>query len=172
MKEELAFPYTISRSGKAQAMPLGASEVFRFDAVIEYLPWRGLALTLFFLSTWYAVAWRSGWRGLEWAWIAALALGLIACIAESAFRRDRLLPEGLERRSGLLGRRIRLVPYESIQSVTVQEPGKGSRFDVGTVVLRVDGGEHRLVAVCAPNEVADIIETERKAVRTARRSAD
>lgn len=172
MKEELAFPYTISRSGKAQSIPLGASEVFRFDAVIEYLPWRGLTLALLFLSAWYAAAWLTGWRGVEWMWIAALALGLIACISESAFRRDRLLPEGLERRSGLLGRRIRLVPYESIQSVTVQEPGKGSGFDVGTVVLRVDGGEQRLVAVCAPNEVANIIEAERKAVRRTRRSAD
>jgi hypothetical protein len=101
------------------------------------------------------------WQWLEWAWVPALAVGLAACFAESLTRRDVLTARGIERHSGLLGRRVTLVSYQSVQSITVHEPGSGSRFDVGTVDIRADGRVHRLVAVVAPYEVAAIIERAR-----------
>lgn len=67
--------------------------------------------------------------------------------------------------------RRKLVPYRESELVRVEEPGRGSRFDVGTVVLRVSGGQERLVAIVAPHEVARIIEQGRKAVANVQRSA-
>jgi hypothetical protein len=170
-EKELVFPYLVRRSAAAMATRLGGSEFFRFDAIVEYFPWRGLAVTLALLATWAATILVLGWHQPESAWVAALALGCAACASESLHRRDRLLPEGIERRSGILGGRVRLVPYGSIEYVTVQEPGRGSRVDVGTIVIRAIGDAHRLVAVCAPYEVADFIQKAREAARASRQTA-
>lgn len=156
-----AFPYTIERSSRALA-GTGVSESLRFDATTEYFPWRGLMITLLLLAAWFAAALSSGWKWLEWGWIPLLILGCAVSFSESVHRRDRLVPEGLERRSGLLGRRVRLVPYESIELVTVDAQGSG-RLDVGTVVVRAGGEIHRLVGIRAPHDVADLLNAERKA---------
>ena len=41
----ISLPYTIETSIKT-LMGVGVSEMARFDAGTEYLPWRGLAVTL------------------------------------------------------------------------------------------------------------------------------
>ena len=169
--EDLVFPYLVRRSAAALTARLGGSEFFRFDAIVEYFPWRGLAVTLVLLATWAATTLILDWYKLEFAWGVALALGCAACASECLYRRDRLLPEGIERRSGLFGGRVRLVPYSSIEHLTVEEPGRGSRVDVGTIVVRVPGRHHRLVAVCAPYEVADFIERAREVVHASRLTA-
>jgi hypothetical protein len=166
-REPVVLPYTIRRSGAAMAVPVGGSEFLRFDALLEYFPWRGAAVALGLLGLWSVAALRLAWPWLEWAWIAALILGLGACISEGLHRRDRLTSEGIERRSGLFGRRRRSVPYRSVESVKVELPRRGSIFDVGTLVLRADGRDLRLVAIVAPHEVARLIEQARTAVKHA-----
>lgn len=162
--ESTVLPYGIRRSGAAMAGPVGGSESFRFDAIVEYLPWRGIALTLLLLGLWSVALLNLDWPGLEWTWIIVLLLGLAGCVSESVHRRDRLTQEGIERQSGLFGLRRRLVPYRQIEFVRIEEPGRGSRFDVGTVVVRANGRHERLVAILAPHEVARIIERARKAM--------
>jgi hypothetical protein len=160
--EPVVLPYGIRRSGAALAVPLGGSEAFRFEAGVEYFPWRGFALTLFLVGLWSFAMKALDGPGLEWSWIPALLLGLVSCVAELVNRRDRLTATGIERRSGILGRRHRLIPYRAIELVKVESPGRGSRFDVGTVVLRTHEGQERLVAIVSPHEVARIIELRRK----------
>jgi hypothetical protein len=139
--------------------------------MVEYFPWRGLALTVVLLSLWSLALLKLEWPGLEWAWIVSLVLGLGACVSELASKRDCITREGIERRSGLFGLRQRLVTYREIEFVKVEEPGRGSRFDVGTLVIRVSGRQERLVAIVAPHEVARIIEQGRKSVTNAQRPA-
>jgi hypothetical protein len=139
--------------------------------MIEYFPWRGLALTVFLLGLWSLALLKLDWPGVEWAWIVSLVVGFGACVSELASKRDRITREGIERRSGLLGLRRRLVSYREIEFVEVEEPGRGSRFDVGTLVIRVSGGHERLVAIVEPHEVARIIEQGRKSVTSAQRPA-
>lgn len=160
--EPVVLPYRIRRSGAAWAVPLGGSEAFRFDAGVEYFPWRGFALTLFLVGLWYFAMKALDGLGHEWSWIPALLLGLVSCVAELVNRSDRLTTAGIERRSGILGRRRKLIPYRAIELVKVEEPGRGSRFDVGTVVLRTRDAQERLVAIVAPHEVARIIGMNRK----------
>lgn len=163
LTELTVLPYGIRRSAAAWAIPLGGSESFRFDAGVTYFPWRGLALTLLLIGLWsFAMMCLDG-LGLEWSWAAALLLGLGSCASEVAHRRDRLTTEGIERRSGILGRRRKLIPYRAVELVKVEEPGRDSEFDVGTVVIRTTGGQERLVAIDSPHEVARIIEMQRKA---------
>lgn len=161
----ISLPYTIETSIRT-LLGVGVSEMARFDAMTESFPLRGLAVTLLLLTAWGAAIVLGGWSWLEWAWIPILILGCAACFSESAHRRDRLLPEGLERRSGLLGRRVRLVPYASIEFVNVESTGSGSRPDLGTVVIRAGRESHRLVGIRAPYDVADLLEAQRKAART------
>jgi hypothetical protein len=169
--ESIVLPYVVRRSGAALVVPVGGSESLRFDAMIEYFPWRGLALTVVLLSLWSIALLRLDWPGLEWAWIVSLVVGLGACVSELASKRDRITREGIERRSGLFGLRRKLVTYGEIEFVKVEEPGRGSRFDVGTLVIRLSGGHERLVAIAAPYEVARIIEQGRKSVTSAQHPA-
>lgn len=155
----IAFPYQIRRSGMAMAAPLGGSEASRGDAILEYLPWRGLSIAAMALASWALVAREVSWSWLEWGWLLALTLGLAACLAEGFHRRDGLTEAGLEGRSGILGRRRVLVPYNAIELVTVHEPGRGSSFDVGTVIVRSRAGTHRLVGIAEPYKVAEAIES-------------
>jgi hypothetical protein len=46
--------------------------------------------------------------------------------------------------------------------VKVEQPGRGSRFDVGTVVRRTDDGRKRRDAIAFGHEVVRIIEAQRK----------
>jgi hypothetical protein len=162
MEGEVVLPYTVRRSNAAMAIPLGWSQTFRFEAIGEYFPWRGFAVALMLFVGWSLVLRYVEWPWLEWAWIGVLLLGLAACSSELVFRRDRLITDGIERRSGLFGRSRLLVPYRMVERVTVEHPGRGSRWDVGTVEVLLSGKAIRLVGIAAPNEVASIIEHCRK----------
>ena len=163
--KELTLPYMVRRSGVAMAMPAGGSELFRLQATVEYVPWRGLCLTAVLLGGSSLLSRFVHWPGLIGAaYGVSLVLGLGFCVSEVACRRDRLTPEGIERRSGILGRRVLLIPYRSVTLVKVERPGRRSRLDVGTVAIRADGTQHWLVAVQAPGEIEALIERCRREV--------
>ena len=162
MTSEFVLPYTVRRSIAATAMPLGGSEIFRFEAIASHFPWRGFAVALMLFGGWALALRQVWWPWLESAWIGVLLLGLTACFSELAFRRDRLTADGIERRSGLFGRKRTLVPYRNVESVTVERPGRGSAWDVGTVTVLLSGNAIRLIGIAEPNEVASIIEQCRR----------
>lgn len=167
MEESPALPHTIRRSGMAMSAPLGGSELYRARAILEYFPWRGAAVSIMLLASWSLASLLLDWPSVEFGWVAALTAGVTACVLEGVNRCDRLTAEGIERQSGLFGRKRALLPYHTVESVKVEIPGRGSSLDVGTVVIQANGQQVRLVAIVAPYEVARIIEQQRQAARNA-----
>jgi hypothetical protein len=130
------------------------------------LPWRGFALAILLSGGWLFV---STILDLSDRWIGiglttTLLVGIAAVFSESVFRTDYLTAAGLERTSGLLGRKREVIPYGSIELVKVEEPGLSAYFDVGDVIVRASGREYRLAAVVEPYELALAFESLRKMV--------
>jgi len=166
LKEAVVLPYRIRRSAAAQTVPVGGSESYRLGAIVAYFPWRGLALSLALMVSWPWAAYilRLDGRTADLGVWVSLLLGLSACASELLFRRDRLTQSGLEGRSGILGRKIQVPSYEAIESVAVELPGRGSRFDVGDVVIRTAAGTRRLTAVLEPHTIKAALDLQRSAL--------
>ncbi|HXO26639.1 MAG TPA: PH domain-containing protein [Thermoanaerobaculia bacterium] len=154
----VALPYRIRSSALRGFFPLGPG--------YAGLPWRGFALALLLSGGWLFV---STFLELSDRWTAiglstTLLVGIAAAFSESVFRTDYLTAAGLERTSGVLGRKREVIPYGSIELVKIEEPGLSAFFDVGDVILRASGREHRLAAVVEPYELASAFESLRRMV--------
>jgi membrane protein YdbS with pleckstrin-like domain len=158
-RPSVALPYTIQPSSLARWVPVGWS---LFSGFVT-LPWRGFAVWLLLFVAWLQISaiLEPSDRWIVMGFAALFFLGVAACVSEMAFRTDYLTSAGLERRSGLLGRKRLVVPYASIELVKVEEPGLGTSFDVGDVIVRANGREHRLAYVLEPYEIASAIESLR-----------
>jgi hypothetical protein len=158
--ESLGLPYRIRRPA-LRMDGLGVSRQPELPRLIAaYFPWHGVALALTLVVGWtWFVDTLAPSLSPRTAILSTTALALASILADAAFRRDTLTTCGVERRSGLLGRRAVVIPYSTINSVTVEEQRyESSPFDVGDVLVATDQGVFRLVAVLAPRDVASLIQ--------------
>ena len=146
--------FRFRRSYLATMNVLDISGFYSMGVFLNVFPWRGLLLSLGFIALyfWLGLALTMGWE-LQ---ILVLLLAIPPAI-ELWNRRDYLTPTALGRQSGVLGRRCRVVPLAAIESVQVSYQRFGRYFNVGDVIVSIQGGQERLAGIKAPEEAARYI---------------
>ena len=161
----VSLPLTIKDSSLALAVPLDLLEFHRLRAIAVKLPWSSLLLTIGSLIVWHQLALRTRLSWLEMAWPVVLVVGVVLCVLQMNRRVDRLTRDGIERRAGLLGRKVTLIPYGEIDSIEIEYPRFGRWAEVGDLVVKADS-EHLFAAVKQPEEIAAAVLRLRRDARS------
>ena len=158
----VSLPLTIRYSQLAVHGALDLSGFHGFHSFVRRFPWLGLAVTVALLVTWYQVSTRLRAPVVEWLWVPIFVLGLLFCALQTLLRSDRLTAAGVERRTWLLVRRVKLIPYRAIEAVEVDYPRFGPLVDVGDLIVHVRGDSHLFIGIRDPREIAAAIEHLRR----------
>ena len=160
----IALPYTIRRMppGNESFLPW---EISQLVFLVEYAPWRSLAVMLPPIVGWVLASRRIPWPWSQLGWVILAVLLALSCDSELMNRRDRLTKLGIERRAGIFGRQVAFIPYSQVELVTVEDDGTFCGHDVGSVVLRLRDDRVRLAYVEFPHEIAQAIDEQKDAAR-------
>jgi membrane protein YdbS with pleckstrin-like domain len=161
----VSLPLTIRPAFIAKAVPLDVISGYRAQAVASFFPWLSLTIAGVLLAAAYQAALRLKSPLFDWAWGPILLLGLVLSLLEMGRRVDRLTAEGIERRAGILGRRVHLIPYSTIELVDVRFPLLGRAADTGDLRVRADGRDHWFLAIKHPEEIEAAVEHLRRVGR-------
>lgn len=158
----VSLPLTIRYSMLAAQGWLDILGFHGFHVLVRRFPWLGLATTVALLVAWYQVSLRIRAPVVEWLWVPIFALGLLLCALQTLLKSDRLTAAGIERQTWLLVRRVKVIPYRTIESVEVDYPRFGPLVDVGDLVVHVRDGSFLFIGIRRPREIAAAIEHLRR----------